>query len=721
MPVKKPSVSLLDPSGGTPLQVFSSLMKAEPAKKKGNKLQEGRTAEDFKKSEEGEPSLVKSILNVMGNQDKTSIQRLAFETDPSQNNKYQAVYRIKPRGIPDAMLKQAMIKDDLVAAIIRVRETQLGAFGRPRPTRFDSGFMIEPRVGVIDRLSSEQKAELESRIERAEALLATCGSNEGVKKRDRMSFSQYLLMSARHAVGLGRIATEALYVTDVTTGDRKFHSFRPTDTGTIFPATPYRSAAAAVRKQALTLLEQLKNKKFIPEKFTEDEYAWIQVIDGRVMQAFTDEEMLVHNFFPVVDVEMDGFPVTPIDTMISAITTHINITKHNQIYFQTGRATRGMLVFKSDEVDESVLNRIKQQFNASINSVDNAWRMPVFSVGSSDEISWEAIDNSSRDAEFQYLTDMNARVIFAAFQISPDEVPGWSYLSRGTNNQGLSESNNEYRLEAARDVGIRPLLAQFEEFINTSLFPLIDATLAKICRVKLVGLDAETEEKESVRLQQDSPVHGTMDWIMGKVEKKPFGREWGGEFPLNPQYQAILDKYYTVGQIKEHFMGIVGASKDPQWNYVRDPFYFQNLQLQMQMQQAQAQAEQAKQQAQQGGAGGGQGGQGAPGGAGGGAPPQGPSDGGQDQQEASGVASGTADQSGGEQEAPGTDLTRSIDQAIAVLTKSESQLPTSKRVLLAQHRKTMDKFRRGLEDDIRLATREILDIAGKHSAPRVGA
>jgi hypothetical protein len=58
----------------------------------------------------------------------------------------------------------------------------------------------------------------------------------------------------------------------------------------------------------------------------------------------------------------------------------------------------------------------------------------------------------------------------------------------------------------------------------------------------------------------------------------------------------MLDKYCFVGEIREHFFGEAGAAQDPQFHYVRDPFYFQNIQLQMQIQQMQAQA-QAQQQA----------------------------------------------------------------------------------------------------------------------------
>jgi len=37
----------------------------------------------------------------------------------------------------------------------------------------------------------------------------------------------------------------------------------------------------------------------------------------------------------------------------------------------------------------------------------------------------------------------------------------------------VHNSNNEYKLEAHRDVGIRPLVAQFEDFVNGCLFPLM--------------------------------------------------------------------------------------------------------------------------------------------------------------------------------------------------------------------------------------------------------
>jgi len=608
-------------------------------------------AKSHKQSMEQSSPLVKSVLNVLNGGKADSIERLAFDTNPYVNNTYQALYRRKLRLLPDDLLKRISIQDDLVAAIVNTRSQMVSAFGRPQPDRFSTGYRIEAYPGTIENLDSDGKKKLQDQIERAENILLSCGQTRGWHDYEDLSFGAFLFMQARNAVVFGRCATEIIYTLD-NYGQRKFHSFRPIDAGTIYRAAPMKSAAQTVRDNALSILAQIKNRKLKPDMFVNDEYAWVQVIEGRPMQAFTPEECIVHNFYPITDIELDGYPLTPLDTVISAVTTHINITTHNKLYFQSGRAARGMLVIKSDDINDTVVDPIRQQFNANINGVGNSWRMPIFGIGADDEISWQPIDNSSRDMEFQYLSDTNARVILSAFQMSPEELPGYAHLSRGTNNQALSESNNEYKLEAHRDVGIRPLIAQLQNYINAKIFPLIDPDLAKKASIKFVGLDVDTAEKESARLQQDMAVHMSMDEVLGKVEKEPVGKAWGGQFLLNPQWQQALFQHRYVGEIMEEFFGVKGASQDPSLRYIRDPMWFQWQQLQFEMQQAQQQQQQAQQQAQQ-----------------------------QQQQP--------------QQQQQG-DLATTAGQLAEGLSKGEEKLPPSKRRLLVHQRKvisdTLDAF-----------------------------
>lgn len=545
--------------------------------------------------------LEKSLLETLN---KDEVNRIAFDKNPIEVA-YNVIYQPKPRFIAEWLLKRMSHQDDLVAAIVQTRANQIRSFGVPRPNRHSNGFVIEPIEGVVDNLDDDKKAILDRRIERARDLLETCGRTENVPVRERQSFADFLYLLTQNAIVVGKVAVEK-----IRDKGGRVHSFRHTDAGTIFPATSYQTSGPSIRKQALSLLARLKNKKESElaeeldlQRWIKDEYSWVQVIETTPRQVFTDDQMICRNFYQVPDVEMMGHPIAPLDTVLAAVTTHMNITTMSRVYFQSGRAAKGMLIVQSDDADDDTIKYMQEHFQANINNASNSFRLPVFAIGPKDTITWQPIEQQgSRDMEFQYLSDAVARIIMSAFQISPDELPGWSYLSKGTASQTLSEGSNEYKLEAHRDLGIRPLISHIEELLNEEIFPIIDEDLSKICRIRLTGLDAESAEKEANRLAEDSPIHMTMNQINEKVEKDPLPAALGGDVPLNPAFHTlVLDKYVTVGVICEYLLGMKGASKDPTLAYVNNPIWiqFQGMLLQEKQlqQQAQAQAQQVQAQA----------------------------------------------------------------------------------------------------------------------------
>jgi phage portal protein BeeE len=318
------------------------------------------------------------------------------------------------------------------------------------------------------------------------------------------------------------------------------------------------------------------------EKLREDEYAWIQVIEMQPKEAFTHDEMIVYNLFPSTDIEHNGYPVSPLDTCINCITTHISIEAYWKTYFSNGKSAKGMLVIKSDEVDQQMLDAIKMQFNASINSVSNAFRTPIFGISKDDTVEWTSTSDRLESGEFGFTYDQVARNILSAFGVSPDEIPGYGHLSKGTNSQTLSESNNEFKMTAARDSGLRPLVLGWQTFLNQRLIPIIDPELAQIVEARLSGLDAESREQEAARLQQDSSLFYTFDTLQEEVDLKPIGPAMGGVVPFNERYRQILDYYANVGEIRNRFFGDPGAIFDPVLKFKRDPFFLQNIQLLMQ-------------------------------------------------------------------------------------------------------------------------------------------
>lgn len=605
------------------------------------------------------------------------IIQLAFQDDPLSKN-FTGIYRQKVGLVPDNVSKALARTDDLVGAILAVRANQLSAFGRELQDRFSTGFRIEPRDGIMNGLDEPSRKKMLDRIAACEKLISTCGYTDGFDADRQISLSRFMFEQGRNSVLFGRFATEMLWKKNAE-GKKVFHAFRPVDAGTIYFAAPREDQQdKTIRARALQALEQYYGQKLIKDKVEADKYTYYQVINNRPVQGFTADELFVWSIYPCTDIELGGYPVTPVDIAIQAITTHLNIVTHNKLYFQNGRAARGMIIVQSDDVDDSYLEVIRQHFQASATGVEKSWRVPVFGIGAEDKVAWQPMElQGGRDMEFQYLSDQNARVIMSAWQISPEELPGYQHLARGTNNMALSESNNEYKLEAARDVGIRPILSNFQDFLNNRILPVVDPVVAKYCYLKLYGLDADTPEREATRIGTDMPLHGTYDETLERVEKDPVGRRWGGEFPMNPGYQAIIDKYLTVGEILEHFFDREGAAKDPALQYIRDPFWFNYQQMLLQLQQAASQPQQPPPGSQ---------------------PPGGdqPKD---DQRSKFGAPDAPQE--------PTSPLAAGADTAMEGLGKSEAQMATNARRVLVQHQKTVD----GVMSAWAREAKEILQVA----------
>lgn len=508
---------------------------------------------------------------------KTKIPRIAFTEDPVSKDNYFGLYKNKKKLLPDWTIKRIRQEDHLIASILRARGNTMSMFGRVRKDRFDIGIECSLKPDYEEVITPEQRIKIQERISKTMNILINCGYNEGVANEDKMLLSEYMYISTQNGLAFGRFATEVIYDEDVY-GNKTFHRFRPTDAGTIMKAVKKGEYADDVRRSSIKMLDELNGSTIDPNTALAGSYSWIQVVNGTPRQAFTQEEMLICNLFPSTDIEHNGYPVTPLDTIMQSVTTHVSIETYNRLYFANGRATKGMIVIKSDEIDQATIEGIKQQFNASINSVGNSFRTPIFGVGTEDNVQWLPLNQQKKDGEFQFLYDSVARNILSAFGMSPDELPGFGHLSKGTNQQSLSEANNEYKLTAARDTGIRPLILKFEDFINQKLFPLIDPELSQICVISLSGLDSDTRQDEALRLQQDMPIHMNMDEVLEYVDKKIAGKHLAGQVQFNERYQVVVDKYLETSTYMGHEMD-PAFMVDPVLKYRRDGFWFQQLEM----------------------------------------------------------------------------------------------------------------------------------------------
>ena len=580
--------------------IFNKAVEELALKKSASKIYAVPVDDEPKgKKGKGEGTLTKSLMEALSTPDERT-DRLGFTVNPHRTP-WSSVYITNDYLVPNFIKKRIAIQDSMVAGINLLRTNQVAAFARPRPDDHSPGFVIEPTTDTAQDLSNiedpeqqkQAKKELQKRVALATDSIMNCGE---IDPLDRQDFNTFIKMIVRDAMTIGSVSVERIYKPTVRNG-RVFKKFRALDAGTIYRARPQKDAAPGVRKSSKSLLEKVTGRKIDIEMFEQDAYAWIQVMnDNMPVQAFTAQECVVHNFYPSTNYELVGYPLSPIDTIVKEITTHLNIQQWNYLYFQNGRATRGMLVIQSEDIDEKEVAKIRQSWNSQINSTANAWRTPVFGIPVEDTITWQPIDQASRDGEWQNLADMNIRAICSAFQVSPEELPGYAYLSKGTNAQSLVEKDNEFKLVAARDQGLRPLLGAIENLINTHILPEIDPVLAKKCVFKLVGLDAESPEKKDIGNQRRQQLDMVYDELLASYNKPPLGRELGGMYPFNPNIQGVMEKFHTVGYLKEKMLGFPGASQDPTLQYVPNPFWFQWQAFVLQKEQMAAQMQMAAQQ-----------------------------------------------------------------------------------------------------------------------------
>jgi hypothetical protein len=156
-----------------------------------------------------------------------------------------------------------------------------------------------------------------------------------------------------------------------------------------------------------------------------------------------------------------------------------------------------------------------------------------------------------------------------------------------------------------------------------------------------------------------------MNEILERVEKDPV--KLGGDFPLNPSFMSILEKYFTKGQILKFYGGkaFENSDKDPNLDYcMQDPT---SVQLFMMSKQQQMMPQNTEKQ------------QGQP-----------------------------------EEKAEDNDLDSAISQLQYTLSKSERKLPANRKHLLKQHKEARNKILKEFEKDSKDMVESIMNaLTGK--------
>lgn len=488
----------------------------------------------------------------------------------------------RPKGAGSGFLSNFILKlvsrrDPIVSTILHIRSNQVSTFCRRQTNRFDTGFEIKCQDATDDIDEDE--------IKEIEEFLLNCGNNEERSAEDQMTFDQWGYMITHDMLTYGHSTIEM-----IRSRDGGLHSFLPLPAETIYYANKALLGEDSIGNMIDTYRDVYQNmhgQKHVldDETMRNEEYDYLQVINGKVVEGFTRDELVFAKVYELSEIDLNGYAIGPLERSISMVTAHLQIENHQKMFFTHGMASKGLLVIQGD-VTPNQLRTLQAQWTNQVTGPSSAWRTPI--LAGIDGVQWQTLTGTNRDMEYAAYQDHVIRTLHSSFAIDPEET-GFGYLSKGVSQKSLGESNNEWKITASRDRGLRPLLSRVESLINEDILPKWNKDLSEKYKFCFVGLDAENRQEEIDRLQAEVQLHTTLDEAREQADLDPM--KIGGGLIMNPLLVTTLQSNIYKGVFMEKFLGVEGASERPDLQYIPDPFWFQWQEFQMQMMQQQSMAE----------------------------------------------------------------------------------------------------------------------------------
>lgn len=477
-------------------------------------------------------------------------------------------YKEKTGMVSAGVLRNMARKDSLIIAVIENKLSQVHPFTKYQKDKYSPGWIIDP-VEIADvtdeeklqladpNLDDESRAQLKfeqdqkreklkkkqtKEVEQMKVFIENCGMppEETDTTYKRWDFSKFVAAITGDRLTYFYSAIELVPTKD---GD-KLHHFYPVSSGTI----KYVSQNSASEEYAKQLAPIIENKKRVNKRFDSSKpFRYVQVVRGKIVAAFTEDELIFEPFHPTVDPEDNGYAMGELEKLVGIVTAHLYAEAHNRNFFTQGIGTKGILHIKGDNISRAQLEAFKRQWFNQVVNTRNAFRPPI--IGMAEDVKWVELAQSNKDMEFDNWMNYLIKVTCAIYQMDPSEI---NFDISKTNTSTLQEANNEEKLKASKDKGLRPLLDYLENLINNHVLAYWDKDLAKKYKFKFVGFDAESRKQEQERLQKETAVWKTLNEARIEMGRQPIEN---GDIVLSAIYSQYIAQKQQAAQMQDQAAG----------------------------------------------------------------------------------------------------------------------------------------------------------------------
>lgn len=399
--------------------------------------------------------------------------------------------RPSPVGFP--ILRQMVEQTPILNAVIMTRARQVQRFCNPQAGGRGPGFI----VGHVDRTHKLTPDETES-TRLLSAFMTNCGWEFNARRRKQLkrdTLSGLVAKLLRESLTYDSAPIETEMKKDRRMGMDGFYAV---DGATVALCTDegYRG---------------------------DDEIFAVQLVQGRVMTAYTHNDLIYEPRNPRADVRLAGYGLGETELLVKVVTGFLNAMTYNARGFDENAIPKGMLHL-TGEYSQEDLSAFRRYWNAMVKGVSGAWTVPVMvSKDAESRASFEKFGIDFSEMAFAKWMTFLVSIICAIYGMSPAEINFDSFT--GNNSSPLSGSDTSEKLASSRDSGLRPILAYLEGLFSDYII----SEFAEKYVFRWTGLD----EQDDTQRQEMRKLVLTVNEIRAEEGYDPMKGPIG-DAPVNP-------------------------------------------------------------------------------------------------------------------------------------------------------------------------------------------